>query len=278
MNNLNILQNFNKKFYYSDPYPYFVIDRCFSDKVYEMLYKDYNLIINYLKKNNDFKVLNNVRLQISSENFLKENIFKESIWYDFIEYHTSLKFLQDLVNIFEKDLKKYYPNIFLSLTNDQNEKEFLKIRNIEKDKSKFVIDCQPGINTPVYDKSKIRGPHVDNPVEIFGGLFYLRDDNDISQGGDLEIYDKEGKKIFFEGKAEVKNIDCLKKVKLYEYGKNKCVFFLNSKNTIHGVSERSKTPYTRNLTNFIIETYFHDKLFKLKRPGFKNFLKSFFNK
>ena len=61
MSNLNILQNFDKKFYFSNPYPYFVIERCFSDKIYNLLYKDYNLIINYLKKDNDFKNLNNIR-------------------------------------------------------------------------------------------------------------------------------------------------------------------------------------------------------------------------
>ena len=57
----------------------------------------------------------------------------------------------------------------------------------------------------------MRGPHVDNPVEIFGGLFYLRDDNDICDGGDLEIYDTGNQKIYFEGKAEVQNTKCLKK-------------------------------------------------------------------
>ena len=122
-------------------------------------------------------------------------------------------------------------------------------------------------------KSKVRGPHVDNPVEIFGGLFYLRDNDDTSQGGDLEIYDTEDKKILFEGKAEVKNRDCLKKVKTYKYGKNKCIFFLNSLKTIHGISERSETNFTRNLTNFTIETYFFNKLFNIERGGIKNLLK-----
>lgn len=278
MNNLNILQNFDKNFYFSKPFPYFVIEKCFSDKIYEMLFKDYNLIIDYLEKKNDTKNLNNIRLQINSENFLKEDKFKKTIWYDFVKYHTSKEFLNNLVEIFYDDLNVYYPRILSSLKNHNNDENFLKIRDKVNNNHKFVIDCQPGINTPVIKKSNVRGPHVDNPVEIFGGLFYLRDDNDISDGGDLEIYDTGNQKIYFEGKAEVQNTKRLKKVKTYKYGKNKCIFFLNSSKTIHGISARAETKFTRNLTNFAIETYFFNRLFDIERDGIKNLLKKIFKR
>jgi len=278
MNKLNILQNFNKNNYFTHPYPHFFINKCFPDKIYNQLSNDYKLIINYLSKNYDFKTLNNTRLQINSENFLKEDFFKKTIWYEFIKYHTSKEFLQDLVLIFEKDLENYYPEIYKAFNNFYNEKNYLKIRNNDNKSHRFVIDCQPGINTPVIEKSNVRGPHVDNPVEIFGGLFYLRDENDNSKGGDLDIYDAENNKIYFEGKAEVKNISKLKKVKMYKYDKNQCIFFLNSLKTIHGVTERSETKFTRNLTNFVIETYFYNKLFNLKRSSIKELIKKLLKK
>ena len=65
---------------------------------------------------------------------------------------------------------------------------------------------------------------------------------------------------------------------MYKYNKNHCIFFLNTVQTLHGVSERSETTFTRNLTNFVIETYFYDKLFNLKRSGIKNFVKNFLKK
>lgn len=278
MNELNILKNFDERKYYSEPFPYFVIEKCFPDKIYQQLFKDYEIIRNYLNKNYNFKDLNNTRLQINSENFLEENIFKNTIWYDFIKYHTSKKFLLDLVSIFKDDLKNYYPHIYNAFYEFNNDKNFLKIRGRDNDKYKFVIDCQPGINTPTLKKSNVRGPHVDNPVEIFGGLFYLRDNNDNSKGGDLDLYDTEKNKIYFKDKAEVKNINKLKKFKIYKYDKNQCIFFLNTIKTIHGVSERSETNFTRNLTNFVIETYFYEKLFNLKRSGIKNFIKNFLKK
>ena len=41
MNELNILRNFDKKNYFSKPFPYFVIEKCFSDKIYQQLLLDY---------------------------------------------------------------------------------------------------------------------------------------------------------------------------------------------------------------------------------------------
>jgi hypothetical protein len=70
-----------------------------------------------------------------------------------------------------------------------------KLENLNK--FDFVSDCQPGINTPVEYLSSVRGPHVDNPVELIGGLFYLRDEDDKSEGGDLLIYDTD-EKIYFK--------------------------------------------------------------------------------
>jgi len=276
MNNLNILQNFDKKFYFSKPFPYFLIEKCFPENIYEMLFKDYNLIINYLKDRNNMSILNNTRLQINAANFLKTDIFKKSIWFDFIKYHTSKEFINDLVNIFDYDLNIYYPEILSAFKNYKKNENYLKIRSKNNSDYKFVVDCQPGINTPVIKKSNVRGPHVDNPVEIFGGLFYLRDDNDTSEGGDLEIYETKNPKIYFEGKAEVKNLENLKKIKTYKYGKNKCIFFLNSIKTIHGISRRTETNYTRNLTNFVVETYFFDKLFNIERRNVKTLLKNLF--
>ena len=51
-------------------------------------------------------------VQINSETILdNEDDFKKSIWYDFIQYHNSIEFFEQLINIFDKDLIKIYPSI-----------------------------------------------------------------------------------------------------------------------------------------------------------------------
>ena len=138
----------------------------------------------------------------------------------------------------------------------------------------YVIDCQPGINTPVKTLSAVRGAHVDNPVELIGGLAYFRDQNDNSTGGDLILYGREKNNIYFKDKAEVDNINDLKPVKKIEYKRNHCVFFINSEQSIHSITQRSVTQTPRFLVNFIVEKYDNNQFFKIKR---KNFLQKIFN-
>ena len=61
------------------------------------------------------------------------------------------------MEIFYDDLNVYYPSILSSLKNHNNDENFLKIRDKINNNHKFVIDCQPGINTPVIKKSNVRG-------------------------------------------------------------------------------------------------------------------------
>ena len=81
----------------------------------------------------------------------------------------------------------------------------------------------------------------------------------------------ERKPLLFHDKAEVYNKSDLKVFKLIKYQKNKVVFFINTKNSIHRVTPRESCELPRNLTNIIFETYNQkDKLFKINYK--KNFL------
>ena len=72
------------------------------------------------------------------------------------------------------------------------------------------------------------------------------------------------KPILFHNKAEVYNKHYLKPVKLIKYQKNKVIFFMNTKNSIHRVTPREECELPRNLTNIIFETYNQkDKLYEI---------------
>jgi hypothetical protein len=118
------------------------------------------------------------------------------------------------------------------------------------------VECQPGINTPSPTPTKVRGPHLDNPVEIYAGLFYMAEDQD---GGNLEIYRwKDGEKKF-HGKLEVEE-SCVDLVKTVPYKPNTFVLFLNGPDALHGVTPRKSRNF-RNLVNVIAET--NSPLFKV---------------
>ena len=257
--NINILQKFSKKNYFTYPFPNFEINNCLPEKIYDILYKEYSQFLEYFKSHKDFEA-NNVRLQISSEEFLNNKNFKCSLWNEFIIYHTSSEFLKNIIEIFYDDLLKYFPDISF----DNNKIQNCGIRNlIDNRKKDFVLDCQPGINTKVKKSKSVRGPHIDNPHELIGGLFYLSDITD-KDGGDLEIYES-NKEIIFHKKAEVFNLNDLKHYKTVKYKKNNVFFFINSVNSIHSVTKRNVTNHYRKLTNIIVERYTDGYNFQIPR-------------
>jgi len=272
MNEISIIKKFKKQNYSSYPFPFFEIENAYDEKTYSLLRKDYNLFHSFFKKDKKYKD-NNIRLQISSKEFLSNSLFTKSIWHDFIIYHSSKEFFLDLFEIFFEDMEKIYPDIVKIVENEKNNSNFLGLREKENNENYiFVSDCQPGINTPTNFKSSVRDSHVDNPVELLAGLFYLKDEEDKTIGGDLEIMENiERKPLLFHDKAEVYNKSDLKVFKLIKYQKNKVFFFINTKNSIHRVTPRESCELPRNLTNIIFETYNQkDKLFKINYK--KNFL------
>jgi len=266
--NIDVLQKFSRRFYSSEPYPNFQIENCLPQKIYETLSSEYELFENFFKNDIAYNQ-NNVRLQISADEFFKLKIFNKSMWHDFILYHTSKEFLEKIIDIFYNDLKIYYPNLSFEKKDLAN----CGLRNNDNNlKKNFVLDCQPGINTKVIAKKSVRGAHVDNPHELIGGLFYLKNINDNS-GGDLNIY-KAKNKIYFHQKAEVYKTQNIELYKTIRYQSNNVFFFVNSPISIHSVTSRDKTEFMRRLTNIIVERYIDGYNFKLPRQ--KNILRKIF--
>ena len=128
-----------------------------------------------------------------------------------------------------------------------------------KPSSDVVLDCQVGINSPVTEESTVIGPHLDNCVEIYAGMFYLRTEDDDSSGGTLEIYKpRSALGDFFLGGNRLRPkilIDhaILDKADEVPYGPNTFVLFMCTYHSIHGVSPRNVTPHSRRLVNIIAE-------------------------
>jgi hypothetical protein len=275
--NLDCLQNFSRADYYLEPFPHLIINNALNVDLYNKLKEEYDLIIDYFKRCKDYSI-SNKRLQLNSIDFLGEKKFERTLWRKFVLHHTSKEFFLKLLGIFSNELEVIYPKLYKQIFKKLEDKNFIGLRknnNINNFSFDIVSDCQPGINTPVFAPSSVRGPHVDNPVEIFGGLFYLKDPKDDA-GGNLEIYKIKNRPLFVN-KAEVLNTEDLELAKTVEYSENCLVFFLNTDKSIHSISERKKTNCTRNLVNIIFETYKEHKLFDLnyKKNTFFDFFKKF---
>ena len=189
----SVLQNKKNITFKFDKFPYIVIDNALPHDLYEKLnnsFPEYKKIIG----SNDFK--ENFAYRYNAISSLKdEEITKE--WKDFIKYHTSNEFLQEFYDIFYDSIK-----IFIK----SKKIDYLKkiILELGLKNNYLNLDCQFVINTPTSGDTKVIEPHLDNPVELYAALLYMKDVDDDSKGGNLTTYTFKDKPSFY-GKSRGEN-------------------------------------------------------------------------
>lgn len=157
-------------------------------------------------------------------------------WWSFVHYHTSPAFLNEVVGLFPTF--ESVPGISSS------------VGPRGMGKHDINMDCQIGVNTPVKERGRVRGPHLDSPLQFFGAMLYMTDPEDTA-GGDLILYRWKGVRRTY-GKAEVED-QHVEEVKRVPYRANTLVMFASSADSVHGVSIREPTEHYRSLVNFIGE-------------------------
>ena len=249
----NVLQNKSKMQYKFDSFPYIIIDDALPTDLYNKLQNDFP---NFKKiiGNNEFK--ENFAYRYNANNSLKDLEISNE-WRDFIKFHTSFDFLNEFFSVFGEAIKKIYKVEKDKLFNQNN----VGVR-FEK-KNHFNLDCQFVINTPTSGETTVIEPHLDNPVEFYAGLLYMKDNDDDSTGGNLTTYSFKDRPSFY-GKSRVRE-EMVNLIEEIEYKQNRLVMFLNSPYSLHGVSKRSKTNHYRKYINIIGE--FNYELF-----NYRNFL------
>ncbi len=246
----SVLGNFKNGIYRSKPFPYIVIDDALPIDYYNELDRTFPIYEKFL---NEQEMLQNTAYRIPAAQALYRMEIPE-IWKYFILYHINYSFVEEFYSIFEQDIYKLYPKFINNLPKQEHSGvRFIK----EKD---LNLDCQFVINSPVKNKSSVRKPHVDNPMEFFAGLLYMRNHDDNSNGGNLCTYEFVDKPIFY-GKSTVEN-KYVKIVEEIEYKPNRLVLFLNSLYSLHGVTDKSISPHYRKYMNIIGELRF--QLFDFK--------------
>ena len=236
-----------------DPFPHFVTK--LEDDLYEQLLaewpSDYGKFEGWGENSPDSS--NTLRQYSARQGLFGSHL--SPLWKAFMEYTTSTHFFQEVVKTFSPHIQATYPITQLPLQTG--------VRGL--DNAPFLLDTQLAINTPVTERSSVRGPHIDDPRELYAGLLYMPSE-DYTSGGDLDIYEwkKERK---FTGRAGMrKQNECppskVRKTGTIRHEPNTLLFFLNSPDSIHGVSPRDTTDQTRRYVNMICEL--NEPLFEAK--------------
>lgn len=235
--------------------PYLVIENALPADYYEVLAACYPKVASFADPN---AVPSNKAFRLPAVR-TQDDPAVPPLWRAFIAHHTSAAFFQELVRLWAPEIERFYPDFagnFGRLPQDfsvglrQPGKE-MSPANREHD---AVLDCQPSINTPVRKASSVRGVHLDSRFKLFAGLLYFRRPDDDGSGGNLEFYRLKpgGSLTPRTWRIAPENVE---RVDTIPYRANTLVLFLNTPQSIHGVSPRGVTRVERRYVNFLAECY-----------------------
>lgn len=177
------------------------------------------------------------------------------LWQTFIRLHSSEVFMRQALELMGEHILNIYPNF------EDQFKPLQKFTSGVRKVDKFpdvdlLLDAQIAMNNSMETPFKrIKRPHIDRPQVLFAGLYYMRHPEDKSSGGDLEIYRFKDNKPGGFDPNDKQHVDdkYVELVKTIRYERNVFVFFLNSLNSLHGVTCRSSTPVPRYFVNLLGE-------------------------
>lgn len=123
------------------------------------------------------------------------------------------------------------------------------------------LDCQYVHVSPALEPASPLGPHLDREVALWGGLLYLGERS--GGGGDLELcrFRSPDQRAYWRDRSIARANVMVEKV--IPAAPNTFVLFLNSPDSVHGVTPRLAGGGGRDLINFVCE--FRHPLFDVGR-------------
>ena len=247
---LSLLQRATKSDVRTSPFPYLVIKAALPDELYKQLASRFPapsaLGID--------QSMNNSRWNYAAANVVK-NQELDRLWKDFIAYQASPEFFHEICDLFYDEIHRRYPKQFPSAGYMQQMRVGLRECDSFRDKD-VLMDAMISGNSPVQSATSVRTTHIDQGRKLFSGLFYMRKDEDDSIGGDLtisrfkpEFSTLEAKVGLFKGDyVDDANLEVVETVK---YAKNTLVLFINTIESLHGVTVRQPTKHGRYFVNLV---------------------------
>jgi hypothetical protein len=263
----SILANVTKADIKRDPFPHIVIRDVLNAELYQAL-SETMPTAEHISEKIGKKIVSNERYNYMSELIRKDDTVAQ-VWKDFVAYHASPEFYEQFLDLFHDDLVASHPEV---------EEKYGKLRDLRVGRRGFdthethdiLMDCTAVIGSPVVGTpTSYRGPHVDKPYKLFGGLFYMRLPEDDAVGGDLVLYKyRSDEHKFYSSKSEYGDsrfdIDpqYVEEVAAIPYSSNVLVMYPINRYALHGVSVRNITQHQRRFVAFVGDM--QDMLFDLE--------------
>jgi hypothetical protein len=252
MNDLSCIQNV--KTVHTDPYPYVCVEGALPENRYRELCETFPMELVTSTTPHDGGITYRYKMKECQQEA------PPPIWQDFFAYHTSAEYFKACVELFAPSISKTYGDDFLHNLLQGS----VTPRDVDNS-GQYVADCQFVVHEPVDQTGTSRTPHVDNPVEIYAGLLYMRQPGDTAQGGNFTVHRATGE-ITEVNKSLGRQVDDSLHVPHFEvpYEANNFCMFLNVKDSVHGVTPRIAPTMRRRSINIIGEFNGNGRMWKVK--------------
>lgn len=243
--NLDVTQTVTKDNLVLDPCPYFCIPNALPEALYQQLVDEYP----------QSHMMQDGKTHFQARRYRQHEFEPGTItplWQEFVSYHNSVEYKNRVLDLFEPALQKYYADWSSSWRSAPVSQRHAGVKGSVQLEVQFVLNgMQP---------DTVRTVHLDNSRELFAGLLYMRLPQDVSTGGDIHVYRKTVTTPEFSGIREV----CSQHVQAagsVPYRANYMILFLNTVDTLHGVTPRLNANCVRRYVN--IDAHQDRKLFTL---------------
>lgn len=247
--NLDVTQNITSNDLILDPCPYFWIKDALPWSLYQQLVDEYP----------ESHMMQDGKTHFQARRYRQHEFVPGTIsqlWQDFVAYHTSAQFKDRVLDLFKSAIDRYYPDHqtiwYQAAVVPRNDKPGAKDKNTIAMELQFVLNGQ--------QETTVRTTHLDNAKELFAGLLYMRKPEDTSSGGDLQVYRKRVERPEFTGIREV-NPAHVEPAGFVPYRANHMILFLNTRDTLHGVTPRIGATCCRRYIN--IDAHQSHRLFQI---------------
>ena len=250
----SVLNRINSQHVHSEPFHYLTTTEALEAGYYETLAAHFPDFSDHPGARE-----NNAMIHMSGLHAFADEIPINPIWQDFMRFHFSIDFFREIITHLGDGIRHTYPDLEERL-GKRFEELTVQPRNTDDVGADLWIDVQFAINTPVREVSRVRRRHIDSPHKLFSGLFYMRAPDDDAIGGDLEICRWLAEPQF---QSVMVHDHLAEPVNIVKYRANTLVMFINSPNSVHGVTERLPTRHVRRYINMLAE--FREPIFDLQQ-------------
>jgi hypothetical protein len=249
-NSMSVLRNATPARVVTDPYPFIVVDDALPDALCDALIAQYPAL--------DILGVdpqqNNSRWSVPAHDVAQNGAITQ-LWRDFVAYHASRAFYDEVIDLFGEHIVRMYPHVFPNVAALRSLRIGIRDDDAESD---LWLDAQISGNTTVRDASSVKSIHIDSEHKLFTGLLYLRGPNDDSTGGDLDVlrFRKDLTSAQWRRRYDGMFIDdeYVEPVMRVPYARNTLFLFVNGTNSLHGVTVRQPTEHLRLFLNIVGET------------------------